>query len=63
MTQPSNSPADDAGEQPSVESALQRLAALIEEGENSGTGTAYTVRQWEERMRKLRDLVPDESTT
>jgi putative addiction module CopG family antidote len=47
-------------ERASVQAAKDRLAALIEEGENSGPGTEYSEEEWARRMNELRARVPRE---
>ena len=47
-------------EKASVQAAKERLAGLVEEGENSGSGTEYSEEQWAQRMNELRARVPRE---
>jgi len=47
-------------ERASVQAAKDRLAVLVEEGENSGPGTEYSEQQWAQRMNELRAGVPRE---
>lgn len=43
-----------------VQAAQERLANLVEEGENSGPGTEYSEEEWSRRMNELRSRVPRE---